>query len=176
MGLISIKNRVGGILLIVIGILILTGKFFPTLDSSETLISVYWPSFTVLFVGMILHFFFLLTDWKGSVYFLIPGGILITLGMLFQIAVYFDAWSYVWPGFIIAPAVGLTEYYLLGGRHKWALIPIFVLTSVSFILFLTFSVGRFVNFQSVQWVLAVLFILVGLFIMLSGKSKRNIGR
>jgi uncharacterized membrane protein len=176
MGIINIKSRVAGLLLIVIGILLFTGNYIPRVDSSETLISVYWPSFTVLLIGIILHFFYLLSDWKGSVFFLIPGGILITLGMLFQIAVYFDAWKYVWPGFIIAPAVGFTEYFLLGGRQKWALIPIGVLTSVSLILFLVFTVGNFVNFHAVQWLLAVLFILVGLFIMLGGKPKRSVGR
>lgn len=172
MVIMSIKSRAGGLLFIVIGILLLIGKYFREVDSTEMLFSVYWPSFTVLLIGIILHLLYLLTEWKGSVYLLIPGGILITLGTLFQVAVYNDAWGYVWPGFIIAPAVGLAEYYLLGGRNKWALIPIVILTSVSIILFLVFTVGELVSFDAVQWVLAVLFILVGLFIMLGGKPKR----
>ncbi|MNP33749.1 hypothetical protein D3C76_1270100 [compost metagenome] len=170
------KSGVAGLLLIVLGILLLTGKYIPQVDSSETLFSVYWPSMTILFIGMVLHLIYMLTEWKGNEFLLIPGGILVALGIFFQISVHFEGWVYMWPTFILAPAIGIGEYYFLGGRPKWALIPIGALISVSCILLLVFTVGHFVNYHAVQLLVAFLFIVFGVFILFGSRAKRTIGR
>jgi hypothetical protein len=170
--IISNKNRVTGIILIALGLLFFVWSKFPLVNFSE-MFSIYWPSLTILLIGILLHLFYLLTDWKSKVYLLIPGGILVTLGILFQIAEYNNIWQYVWPGFIIAPAIGLAEYYFVGGRHKWTLIPIGALIVISSITFLVFSVGNLMNHLAVKWVLAIIFILVGLYMLLGGKQRRN---
>ena len=76
----------------------------------------------------------------------------------------------MWPGFILAVAAGLFEFYWFGSRNKWLLIPINILTVLSLLFFVVFSIGPVLNYLSVvQPVIAVLLVLGGAWLMLGRK-------
>src|SRR5690606_4996078 len=90
-----------------------------------------WPSIFVIPVGLFFHWLYFYFLKRKAAGVLIPGGILIFAGIVCQFSMLFDAWELLWPGFIMAPAVGLFEFYWFGGRNKWLLIPIVTLTTLS---------------------------------------------
>ena len=104
---------------------------------------------------------------------LIPGGILLMAGIVSQIATLFDSWGTMWPGYILAVAAGLFEFYWFGSRNKWLLIPINILTVLSLLFFLVFSIGPVLSYLSyVQPLIAILLVLGGAWII-AGKRKHR---
>lgn len=137
-----------------------------------SLIGHFWPSIFVIPLGVFFHWlYFGVTGRRGSG-LLIPGGILVVVGAVCQIATLFDNWGYMWPGFIMAPAVGLLEFYWFGSRNKWLLIPINVLGVLSLLFFAVFSIGTLLNqLMTGQPFIAVALILIGAFVLLSKKRE-----
>jgi hypothetical protein len=93
----------------------------------------FWPLF-ILIPGISFEYTFFNQRSKGikNPGILVPGGILITIGILFYINVFFG-WhlmEYLWPVFILAPAAGLFQLYLFGPRVKALLIPVGILTGI----------------------------------------------
>jgi hypothetical protein len=133
----------GGIILILLGIALFSTK--GVVVDTGYVFSYFWPSIFVIPLGVFFHWlYFGLTSRKGAG-LLIPGGILFTVGIVCQISMLFDIWEYMWPGFIMAVAIGLFEFYLFGGRNKWILIPINILCVISLMFFAIFSVGALFN-------------------------------
>lgn len=132
-------KTIGGVLLLLLGIILL-------LNQGETfgpgkIFTYFWPSLFVIPLGLFFHWlYFSVTDRRASG-LLIPGGVLLTAGFVCQVAMLFGNWEYMWPGFILAPAVGLFEFYWFGNRNKWLLIPINILTVLSLLFFIVFSFG-----------------------------------
>ncbi len=92
-------------------------------------------------------------------------------GVVCQIAMLFNNWVYMWPGFILAVAVGLFEFYWFGNRNKWLLIPINILTVLSLLFFAVFSIGSiYNNFILSQPIIAIVFILAGAIMLLMKKK------
>lgn len=160
-----------GLVLILIGIAYLLKNFgifefyFDIFDIGF-LFSRFWPLF-ILVPGLIFHYSFF-TGKTNDAGLLVPGGILLVIGITCQLSMLFDLWGYLWPGFILAVAVGLFELYLFGTRDKGLLIPVFILGGLSFIFF-AISLGR-------SWVLRTylvpaILIFGGLLIV--AKNKRN---
>ena len=78
----------------------------------------------------------------------------------------------MWPGFILAVAVGLFEFYWFGSRNKWILIPINILAVLSMLFFVVFSIGSLIGTViGGQPYLAIVLILVGASILLLGKKE-----
>lgn len=161
---------------ILAAVLILLGVFL-LLNPGQTfhagqIIGMFWPTMFLIPLSILFHWmYFALTGRKG-VGLLIPGGVLFTVGVICQIGMLFDNWGYIWPGFILAPAVGLFEFYWFGNRNKWLLIPIASLTVISIFFFIIFSIsGLFQHFAG-QPLFAVLFILAGV-AMLFGFRKSS---
>ncbi len=133
-----------GLILILIGIVYLLNNFgifeiyFDIFDIGF-LFSTFWPMFLII-PGLIFHYSFF-TAKTSDAGLLVPGGILLVMGLTCQIATFFDAWAYMWPGFILAVAVGLFELYIFGSKEKGLLIPIFILGGLSLIFF-AISLGR----------------------------------
>ena len=102
---------------------------------------------------------------------LVPIGILLTVAGVCFFSTVFNAWEISWPGFIMAPAVGLFLLYLRGNHEPALLIPIFILTAVSVVFFSIFCLGRF------AWVLKYLaggvLILAGLATILRKPDAKN---
>lgn len=161
---------------IVIGIVLLLsgGLLFASRGQTfdpGTLIGYFWPSLFVIPLGLMFHWmYFSLLGRRGSGV-LIPGGILLTVGLVCQISMLFDIWHYMWPGFILAVAVGLFEFYWFGYRNKWLLLPINILAGLSLMFFALFSVGSIFNQFSGQPIVAILFILAGGFLLIRWKKK-----
>ncbi|MFC5701393.1 hypothetical protein ACFPVX_08855 [Cohnella faecalis] len=107
-----------------------------------TIFAYFWPTLFVIPVGVFFHWLYFSMLQRRGVGVLVPGGVLLTAGIVCQIAMLFDLWDVMWPGFIFAAAVGLFELYWFGGRNKWLWIPINVLTVVSLLFFAIFSVGK----------------------------------
>ncbi|MBB6672069.1 hypothetical protein H7C19_15425 [Cohnella nanjingensis] len=101
----------------------------------------FWPSMFVLPLGVFFHWLYFSLLQRRGVGVLVPGGILLTAGLVCQVSMLFDSWSFMWPGFIFAVAVGLFELYWFGTRNKWLLIPINILTVLSALFFAIFAIG-----------------------------------
>lgn len=133
-----------GLVLILIGIAFLLRNFgifeiyFDIFDIGF-LFSRFWPMFLII-PGLIFHYSFFTAKTQDAG-LLVPGGILLVMGLTCQISMIFSAWSYMWPGFILAVAVGLFELYLFGAKEKGLLIPVFILGGLSLIFF-AISLGR----------------------------------
>ncbi|MBP2001514.1 hypothetical protein J2Z69_002559 [Paenibacillus shirakamiensis] len=164
------RKTVLGPLLILVGVYLFLNKSGSLGPGS--IFAYFWPTLFVLPVGLLLHWlYFSLTGRKG-VGMLVPGGILITAAVVCQISNIFGNWETTWPGFILAPAVGLLELYWFGGRNKWLLIPINILTVVALLFLTVFSVGSLLG-QSIfgQPLLAIILLIAGAYLMLSKKRE-----
>ncbi|RJE86064.1 hypothetical protein D3P07_18435 [Paenibacillus sp. 1011MAR3C5] len=132
-------KTIGGVLLLLLGIILL-------LNQGETfgpgkIFAYFWPSLFVIPLGLLFHWLYFSVTERRVSGLLIPGGVLLTAGFVCQVAMLLGNWEYMWPGFILAPAVGLFEFYWFGKRNKWLLIPINILTVLSLLFFIVFSFG-----------------------------------
>ena len=133
-----------GLVLILIGVIYMLKNFgifeiyFDIFDVGFIL-SRFWPLFIII-PGLIFHYSFF-TGKTSDAGLLVPGGILLVIGLTCQLSMLFDLWGYLWPGFILAVAVGLFELYIFGTREKGLLIPIFILGGLA-VIFFAISLGR----------------------------------
>jgi hypothetical protein len=136
-----------------------------------TIFEKFWPVLFVIPLGLFFHWlYFGMTGRKGTG-LLIPGGILFAAGVTCQIAILFDGWQYMWPGFIMAVAIGLFEFYWFGSRNKWILLPINILGVISILFFAVFSIGSLFNRLSFyQPIIAVTVILAGSYLLVAKKK------
>ncbi|MFF2092416.1 hypothetical protein [Paenibacillus sp. NPDC058174] len=131
------------------------------------LFAYFWPTMFVIPLGLFFHWMYFSMTGRRGVGMLIPGGILFMAGFVSQIAMLFDNWKYMWPGFILAVAVGLFEFYWFGNRNKWLLIPINILTVLSLLFFAVFSLGAFLNsLTHLRPFLAIAFVAIGALILI----------
>lgn len=162
---------------IISSILILLGLFL-LLNPGQTfgageIIALFWPTIFVIPLSILFHWmYFAMTKRKGPG-LLIPGGVLFTAGVVCQIGMLFNNWEYIWPGFILAPAVGLFEFYWFGGRNKWLLIPISVLTVLSSFFFIIFTISSLFSQFAGQPILAIILIIVGIALLFSFRKTAN---
>lgn len=155
-------------LLILIGIFLLmnSGKDIGT----GSIFAYFWPTFFLIPLGVFFHWMYFSLIGRG-IGLLVPGGILLTAGLTCQIAIVTDSWITMWPGFILAPAVGLFELYWFGTRNKYLLIPINILAVLSFIFFIAFSIGSMLHqFSIIQPILALLLIVAGAYVLFRPKK------
>ncbi|HEY5584712.1 MAG TPA: DUF5668 domain-containing protein [Ruminiclostridium sp.] len=133
-----------GFVLILIGVVYILKNFgifeiyFDIFDVGF-IFSKFWPLFIII-PGLIFHYSFF-TGKTSDAGLLVPGGILLVTGVTCQLSMLFNLWEFLWPGFILAVAVGLFELYAFGTREKGLLIPVFLLGGLS-IIFFTIALGR----------------------------------
>jgi hypothetical protein len=136
-----------------------------------SIFAAFWPTLFVIPLGLFFHWLYFSMIGRG-VGLLVPGGLLLTVGIVCQIAMLFNNWGTMWPGFILAVAVGLFELYWFGGRNKWLLIPINILTVISLLFFAVMSIGTMLSSLSfIQPFVAIVLIMGGAWIMV-GRKKR----
>ncbi len=166
------KNNVfiGGIF-IVLGLFLLFGKL--EILNVGTAVSQFWPALFIILPGLLFHAGF----FKGGRIqpgLLVPGGILLFLGICFQISVSLKAWEIMWPGFIMAVAVGLFELYYFGNREPGLLIPVGILGGLSVIFFATISFESVMPYELRRLIVPIVLIGLGLAIVSGGvKKSRN---
>ncbi|HEY8421871.1 MAG TPA: DUF5668 domain-containing protein [Thermoclostridium sp.] len=153
-----------GITLICIGFLLILSTF-GVIPSLGRLISKFWPMIFI-FISLLFHAGYYSN--KNNVGLLVPGGILLTLGVVFQTAELWDIYGVMWPGVILAPAVGLYELYYFGNREKGLLIPVGILSAIS-LFFFTFTIGNLRGLS--KFILPAGLIFAGLIILI--KDQRN---
>jgi len=131
----------------------------------------FWPSIFIIPLGLFFHWLYFGVTGRRGVGVLVPGGILLTVGVVCQLSMLYDIWEVMWPGFILAVAVGLFELYWFGGRNRWLLIPINILTVLSLLFFAVFSIGSLFSYLSGKPYIAVILIVVGALILMSRKKE-----
>lgn len=151
-------KSIWGIILIVVGAMLIMDKL--------NVFRVNWfAAITVPGILMILAFVFFagyLSKGPDSAGLLVPAGILSACGVVMFLGMTFGLWSYVWPGFIAAPAFGLLLLYLFGhARTPGLLVPIGILMTVSITCFFSMTL----HLWSVLWPGFVLAPAVGLGMM-----------
>ncbi|MFN0225068.1 hypothetical protein [Paenibacillus sp. KR2-11] len=139
-----------------------------------TIFEYYWASIFILPLGLFFHWLYFSMTAPRAPGLLIPGGILVTVAIVCQISMLFDAWGSMWPGFVLAPAVGLYEFYLYGSRSRHLLIPITILTVISLLFFTVFTLGTLLNQLSGRGpFVAIALIVIGGYALLGGAKKKD---
>jgi hypothetical protein len=136
----------------------------------DSIFTYFWPSLFVIPFGIFFHWLYFSVTGGRGVGLLIPGGILLTAGLVCQIAMLTNGWEYMWPGFIAAVAIGLFEFYWFGNRNRYLMIPITILSVISLVFFAIFSIGTLFSTALGQPMIAIAVVLVGLGLLL-GKKK-----
>ena len=75
----------------------------------------------------------------------------------------------MWPGFILAPAIGMLEMYLFGKQSKGLLIPVGILSGLS-LLFFSMSIRGLGPLG--RYILPAVLIFIGLVLLAKDKKQR----
>jgi hypothetical protein len=150
-----------GLIIVAAGIILLLGK----LGVIEFLWSVFWPVL-ILIPGLILHALYFSRTLPSGV--LVPGGILVTISVMFLLCTIFG-WklmAYLWPGFPLAVAIGLYEYYIFDrSSSRSVFVAALILAAVSAVLF-----GIVILSTGAIYVVALALIVAGA-LMIFGKRR-----
>lgn len=171
------SGRILGGILIILGVLFLMKNFriFDPLWHIFDLgyiLSRFWPSLFLILPGLLFHSSFFSGN-RRNPGVLVPGGILLVIGIVFQINMLFGGWDITWPLITFSVAFGLFELYIFGNREKGLLIPIGILSGLSFIFFFSFSLNRLLSFNTRPFTLPVLLIGIGLIVLSGGRKGRS---
>lgn len=151
------KNYLWGVFLIAVGILLLLDRIYNfDILAADNL----WPIF-VLIPGLVFEISYFSSGRNPGL--LVPGGILTTIGLLFFFES-FTNWSfaeYTWPVYPLSVAIGLFQLYLFSGRPSGLLIPVFILTAVSIVSFVSMVMAVF----DFTLIFAALAIILGIYIL-----------
>ena len=157
-------NYLFGLFLLFIGALLILANF----GVIEIVWDNLWPLF-LLIPGIVFELSYFI--YRKDAGLLVPGGILITYGLLFLVNVNYG-WHLMdnlWPIFPLGVAIGLFQLYLFGGREKGLLIPVGILGAVS--LFFLINNLLYVDFRLLA---GILLVLIGIWVIIK-KAKSNNG-
>ena len=157
-------NYLFGLFLLFIGVLLILANFGVIEISWNNL----WPLF-LLIAGIFFELSYFISQKDAGL--LVPGGILITYGLLFLVNVNYG-WHLMenlWPIFPLGVAIGLFQLYLFGGQEKGLLIPVGILGAVS--LFFLINNLLYVDFRLLA---GILLVLIGIWVIIK-KAKSNNG-
>lgn len=171
------SSKVLGGILVFLGILFLMKNmeiFDPIwrVFNLGALLSRFWPALFLLLPGLLFHYNYFSGN-RRNPGVLVPGGILLVLGLVFQFNMLFGGWDITWPLIIFSVAFGLFELYIFGDREKGLLIPVGILGGLSFLFFFSFSLSKLLSFNTGPYAMPLLLIGAGLIVMSSGKKTRG---
>jgi hypothetical protein len=155
-------NSIFGLLLLFIGAMLILSNF----GVIEIVWDNLWPLF-LLIPGIVFELSYFI--YRKDAGLLVPGGILITYGLLFLVNVNYG-WHLMdnlWPIFPLGVAIGLFQLYLFGEREKGLLIPIGILGAIS--LFFLINNLVFIDFRLLA---GILLVLIGIWIIFK-KAKSS---
>jgi len=155
-------NYIFGLLLLCIGVLLILANFGVMEIAWDNL----WPLF-LLIPGIFFELSYFISRKDAGL--LVPGGILITYGLLFLVNVNYG-WHLMdnlWPIFPLGVAIGLFQLFLFGGREKGLLIPVGILGAIS--LFFLINNLLFIDFRLLA---GILLVLIGIWIIFK-KAKSS---
>jgi hypothetical protein len=165
------NSAVLGLIFILLGIAFLIGNLFGMrFDIFDVgfFFSHFWPLFIII-PGIAFHTAYF-SGKNRDAGVLVPGGILLTIGIVCQISMLFGIWGAMWPGFILAVAVGLFELYLFGSRDKGLLIPVGILGGLALFSYM-FTLPTLVSHNLRPFLLPGFLIILGLSIFLKHRPK-----
>ncbi len=169
------KNKlVPGLILILIGVALLLGNrdiFGFNIFNLGFLIGNYWAAIFLIIPGLVFHYAYF-SHGRKDPGLLVPGGILIILGVVCQLSMLFGIWHLLWPGFILAPAVGLFELYIFGNKDKGLLIPVSILGGLSLIFFLGY-INDIFDRNLKAYIIPVVLIALGIFVITKGFARKT---
>jgi hypothetical protein len=166
----NMNRIIAGAVLILLGVGLYLNQGHPI--GVGTIFGHFWPSLFVIPLGLFFHWLYFGMTAPRAPGLLIPGGIIFTAGIVGQISMLFDSWGLTWPGFILAVAVGLFEFYFFGGRNRYLLIPINILMVLSLLFFGVFTLGAIFTHLVVGGpILAIILVLLGAYTLIGGKRK-----
>jgi len=148
-------NYLFGLFLLFIGVLLILANF--------GVIEIVWENLCPLFLlipGILFELSYFI--YRKDAGLLVPGGILITYGLLFLVNVMYG-WHLMedlWPIFPLGVAIGLFQLFLFGGREKGILIPVGILGAIS--LFFLINNLLFVDFRLLA---GILLVLIGIWVI-----------
>ena len=148
-------NYIFGFLLLFIGVILILSNF----GVIEIIWEDLWPLF-LLIPGIVFELSYFI--YRKDAGLLVPGGILITYGLLFSVNVIYG-WHLMenlWPIFPLGVAIGLLQLFLFGGREKGLLIPVGILGVIS--LFFLINNLLFVDFRLLA---GILLMLIGIWVI-----------
>ncbi len=168
-------KTIGGIF-VIIGIMFLLKNFhifepFWSVFDLGFILSRFWAAIFIILPGIMFHTSFFSGN-RRNPGLLVPGGILLVTGAALQIGSLFGGWSIIWPSFIFSVAFGLFELYYFGNRERGLLIPVGILTGLSALFFMSFSLGQLISFSTKPFVFPVILIAIGIAVMSIGKNKK----
>jgi hypothetical protein len=147
------KSIFPGLILIAIGILFLLINF----NLISVRANVIW-TYLIIVIGAVFWISFFFDRSNPGV--LMPGTVLLTVGIVLNIGVRSDAsWRVLWPFFVMAPAFGFYAMYFFGKRERGLLFPAAVLTIIGLFFFL-----QALDF-AIQLVFGIVMILVGVLLI-----------
>lgn len=157
---------VWGIILVCVGCLLILINL-GVIPSFGRLIGLFWP-LILIFMSLMFHVGYYTN--RNNVGLLVPGGILLTIGIICQASMLWNLWGFLWPGFILAPAVGLFELYIFGNQEKGLLIPVGILSGLSLIFFT-------MNFRALgtfaRYLVPIILIIIGISILYKNKTQQE---
>lgn len=171
------SSKVLGLILVILGALFLLKNFnimdpFFQLFSLGNLIGKFWPSLFLIIPGLLFHYGYF-SGRRKDPGLLVPGGILLVLGVVFQINMLFGLWDILWPIYIFSVAFGLFELYSFGNREKGLLVPVGILGGLSLVLFSAFSIKKIFAFSTNQYIVPVILIVIGMIVLFGGRRKKD---
>lgn len=152
------KTRLSGVLLIAVGLIVVVNR----LSGGKLFNFDYlWP-FLVTFLGLafeISHY-----KYKNNPIVLVPGGILMTIGLLHIFEVFTKGLynEYAWPVYLIAVAIGIFQMFL-ADRHKGLLIPVYILVGIAVIAYAAMIFEGLDYWVDFSFVLGLTFVVGGIY-------------
>jgi hypothetical protein len=135
-------------------------------------LSKFWASLFITLPGLLFHWKFF-SGSRRDPGVLVPGGILLVIGVTLQFNTLFGGWDITWPLFIFSVAFGLFELYCFGNREKGLLIPVGILGGLSAIFFFSFSLSEILNFNTGPYAIPAVLIIAGLIVLSGGKKGKS---
>lgn len=164
-------NKSAGLFLIVFGSLYLGLQVLNQFDIVLFNVWDFWP-LTTIGLGIVFEaIYFSSKRYPG---FLIPGGLLTTIGCLhlFEVMTRWHFAGYTWPIYILAIFIGFFQYYLYT-REQWSKI-------MSIILFIIFAFNAFIALSSLisgmvnmNLAFSIVIIIIGALLIFSTSLKKN---
>lgn len=136
------------------------------------IISRFWPAFFLILPALAMHSIFF-SGKTPDAGILVPGGILLTVGITCQLSMLFGIWGAMWPGFLLSVAVGLFEFYLFGTRDKALLIPVCILGGLSIVFFMSFSLSWALSFKARHLFVPIVLVALGILVMFKNNPRKR---
>lgn len=161
-------NIVWGGLFIAIGLLLFANVFF---DLSFLSMRFMWPLF-ILIPGLFFEAAYFTNRKDPGL--LVPGGILITIALLFFFEI-MTGWrfaAYTWPVYILAVVVGLTQFSFAIGHPKGLVVAIAVLLIVAVTAMVSITLRVAFRILPYKVILPLAFIAIGGWFIYGGLKKK----